>query len=71
MNPAPIQPMLDDMELPLVQVLDTEEDQVWVEHDVPALDGALLQRLSRAPTRIRIEGVMTGANSLEALETLL
>jgi hypothetical protein len=70
MNPAPIRPMLDDMELPLVQVLHTEEDQVWVEHGVPALDGALLQRLRRAPTRMRVEGVMADANSLKELETL-
>jgi len=70
MNPAPIRPMLDDLELPLVQVLHTEEDQVWVEHGVPALPGALLQRLNRAPTRVHIEGVMAGDTALESMEAL-
>jgi hypothetical protein len=70
MNPAPIRPMLDDLELPLVQVLHTEEDQVWVEHGVPALDGSLFQRLSRAPTRVRVEGVMAGDDALDNLEKL-
>ncbi len=70
MNPDPIRPMLDDFELPLVQILHTEEDQVWVEHGVPALEGSHFQRLGRAPTRIRIEGIMAGADSLEKLEAL-
>jgi hypothetical protein len=62
--------MLDDLELPLVQSLRTEEDQVWVEHGVPALEGALLQRLARAPTRIDVRGVIAGDQVLETLERL-
>lgn len=70
MNPAPIRPMLDDFELPLVEVLHTEEDQVWVEHPVPALEGSLFQHLGRAPVRVCIKGVMTTPDSLEKVERL-
>ena len=62
--------MLDDFELPLVQVLHTDEDQVWVEHAVPGLEGSLFQRLGRAPARIRIEGALVGDDSLDSLEKL-
>ncbi len=70
MNPTPVRPMLGDLELPLVQILRTEEDQVWVEHGVPALEGSLLQRLGRGPVRVRVEGVMADTASLEDLEAL-
>lgn len=70
MNAAPIRPMLDDMELPLVQVLRTEEDQVWVEQGVPALDGSLFQRLGRAPTHTFVQGVMSGSDAVENVEKL-
>jgi hypothetical protein len=69
-NPAPIHPMLDDLELSLVQVLRTEEDQVWLEHSVAGLQGSLLQRLSREPTSIHLQGVMAGEGVLEKLEKL-
>lgn len=70
MNTAPIRPMLDDFELPLVQTLRTEEDQVWVEHGVPALEGSLFQRLGRAPTRIFVHGAAADDQSLSHLERL-
>ncbi len=70
MNTAPIRPMLDDFELPLVQTLRTEEDQVWVEHGVPALEGSLFQRLGRAPTRIFVQGAAADDQSLSHLERL-
>lgn len=70
MNTAPIRPMLDDFELPLVQSLRTEEDQVWVEHGVPALEGSLFQRLGRAPTRVLIHGAAADDESLAHLERL-
>jgi hypothetical protein len=70
MNDKPVRPMLDDFELPLVQVLHTEEDQIWVEQGIPQLEGSLLQRLGRASTRIHVEGVMADDKSLEQLEKL-
>jgi len=70
MNPKPIHPMLDDIELPLVQVLRTEEDQIWVEQGVPALEGSLLQRLGREGARIYVEGIMADDTSLDELEKL-
>ncbi|MGD2079126.1 MAG: DNA circularization N-terminal domain-containing protein [Chloroflexota bacterium] len=70
MNAAPVRPMIDDFELPLVQLLHTEEDQVWVEHGVPRLEGSLFQHLGRAPTRVRIEGVIADDEALDKLEAL-
>src|SRR5436853_7588189 len=70
MNAAPIRPMLSDMELPLVQVLRTEEDQIWVEHGVPALDGSLLQQLNRAPTQVFVQGMLADDDALKNLERL-
>ena len=70
MNTAPVKPMLDTLELSVVQVLRTEEDQVWVEHGVPALDGSLLQRLNRGPTRVHIEGALLGKTALDDMEAL-
>jgi len=70
MNPTPVRPMLGDIELRLVQKLRTEEDRVWVEHAVPALEGSLVQHLGRGPVRVRVEGVMADTRSLEDLEGL-
>jgi hypothetical protein len=70
MNTAPVRPMLDDFELPLVQLLRTEEGQVWVEHGVPALEGSLFQRLGRQPARIFVHGAMADDESLDKLERL-
>jgi hypothetical protein len=62
--------MLDTLELPLVQVLRAEEDQVWVEHGVPGLEGSYLQHLNRGPTRVCIEGAASGAGAIASLEAI-
>lgn len=66
----PAKPMIDDIELRLVQRIDAEEDQALVQHSVPALDGDFLQRLGRHSTHVRLAGVMTGPSAGEDLETL-
>ncbi len=45
--PEPIKPMLDDLELWLVQRIETEEAQSWVGHAVPGLAGDFTERLNR------------------------
>lgn len=66
----PAKPMIGDIELQLVQEIDTEEDQVLTQHGVPGLEGDFLQRLGRRVTRIRLTGVMSGPEAGEALKNL-
>lgn len=63
-------PMIGEIELELVQKIETDEDQVLVQHSVPALEGDFLQRLGRRASRIKLSGVMTGPESAESLKTL-
>jgi outer membrane protein OmpA-like peptidoglycan-associated protein len=62
--------MLDTFELPLVQIIEGTETEALEEHSVPALEGDFLQDLGRRATRIRLAGVMTGAEAADALKTL-
>jgi hypothetical protein len=66
----PAKPMLDEIELRLVQKIDTEGEQVQAQHGVPALEGDFLQGLGRRATRVTLNGVMTGAEAAEDLKTL-
>jgi hypothetical protein len=67
---SPIKPMLGEIELQLVQKIDTEQDQTLTQHSVPALDGDFLQRLGRRASRITLNGMMTGPESGDQLKTL-
>lgn len=67
---SPVKPMLDDIELRLVQKIDTAAEQVQVQHGVPALEGDFLQGLGRRATRVTLSGVMTGTDAADALKTL-
>ncbi|HEX8651032.1 MAG TPA: OmpA family protein [Pyrinomonadaceae bacterium] len=66
----PIKPMLGDIELQLVQKIETEQDQTLTQHEVPALEGDFLQRQGRRASRLTLEGVMVGPEAGEQLETL-
>lgn len=57
---TPIRPMLDDLELELVQAIEVDGDQVLVSHGIPTLEGDFLQRLGRRGARIKLSGVITG-----------
>ncbi|MGR9052520.1 MAG: peptidoglycan-binding protein [Gammaproteobacteria bacterium] len=63
-------PMLDDIELQLVQRIEAEDGETLARHGVPALEGDFLQDLGRRANRIRLTGVMIGAEVAEALNTL-
>lgn len=67
---SPVKPMLDGIELTLVQKIDAAEEQVQAQHGVPALEGDFLQGLGRRATRVTLSGVMTGAEAAEDLKTL-
>lgn len=63
-------PMLDTFELPLVQSIEGTETEALEQHSVPALEGDFLQDLGRRAARIKLAGVMTGAEAADALKTL-
>ena len=62
--------MLGDLELQQVQRLETEEDQLFVQHRVPGLEGDFLQGLGRRGSRLALTGVLSGAESQEGLKKL-
>jgi hypothetical protein len=63
-------PMLGEVELQLVQKIDTEGDQVLAQHGVPALEGDFFQGLGRRAERLTLDGVLTGPEAGEGLKTL-
>lgn len=67
---APLKPMLGDFELQQVQRIETEGDQLFVQHRVPGLEGDFLQGLGRRGGRIALAGVATGPESREHLKTV-
>lgn len=60
-----MRPMIDDLELPQVQQIETNDLRRLAEHRAPAQDGSLLQDLGRRSTRIALYGVATGPESLD------
>jgi hypothetical protein len=59
-----MRPMLDDLELELVQEIDTYELRTLAEHKPPGMSGSLLQNLGRRPTRLVLWGVVSGPEAL-------
>jgi outer membrane protein OmpA-like peptidoglycan-associated protein len=62
--------MLGDLELQLVQRVDTEQEQILTQHEVPALEGDFLQRQGRRASRLTLEGIITGDDAADRLKTL-
>jgi DNA circularisation protein N-terminus len=60
-----MRPMIDDLELPQVQEIETSDRRRLAEHRAPGQDGSLLQDLGRRSTRIALYGVATGPDSLD------
>lgn len=66
----PNRPVLDDLELPLAQQIDSEHDQVLARTDVPGLEGDFYVSQGRRATRFTLTGVVAGAEAGEGLEQL-
>lgn len=66
----PVKPMLDGVELQLVQKVESDDQEVLAEHGVPALEGDFLQDLGRRVTRLSLTGVITGDEAADGLKTL-
>jgi outer membrane protein OmpA-like peptidoglycan-associated protein len=62
--------LLDDLELPLAQCIDVEDQRALVRHAVPGLDGDLLQEMGRRAARVAVTGVVAGTEAREGLEAL-
>ena len=65
-----MRPMLDDLELPLVQEVSTFDRRMLAELKPPGMDGSLLQNLGRRPTCILLWGVAAGPESRQFVEKL-
>ncbi|WP_407343266.1 peptidoglycan-binding protein [Pengzhenrongella phosphoraccumulans] len=65
-----VRPMLGDLELEQVQLVETDEDQVVVRHPVPALEGDFLQDLGRRGARLSLTGVLTKPDVQDNLKDL-
>lgn len=65
-----MQPMLDELELPQVQEINTYEKRILAEHKPPGMAGSLLQNLGRQPTRLILWGVATGTEAARFVEQL-
>jgi hypothetical protein len=65
-----VRPMVDDVELELVQEITTYDLRNLAEHKPPGMDGSLLQNLGRRPTRLVLWGVATGPDALQTTQKL-
>ena len=65
-----MRPMLDDLELPLVQEVSTFDRRMLAEHKPPGMDGSVVQNLGRRATCILLWGVTHGDESRGFMETL-
>ena len=65
-----MRPMIDDLELPQVQEIRTQDRRALVEHRPPGMDGSLLQNLGRGPTRLALLGVASGPDARAFVEQL-
>jgi len=55
-----MRPMLDDLPLPQVQEISTNEQRALAEHKPPSMAGSLLQNMGRRPTHLTLWGVASG-----------
>lgn len=58
-----MRPILDDLELPLVQEMTTYDRRMLAEMKPPGFDGSVLQNLGLRPGRIVLWGVSAGADA--------
>ncbi len=65
-----MRPMLGELELPQVQVIDTSEKRAWVEHQPPGMEGSWFQNMGRNPTDFLLHGIATGTDAFAFVEKL-
>lgn len=65
-----MRPMIDELELPQVQEINTLDRRALAEHKPPGMQGSLLQNLGRRPTSLVLGGVATGAQARQFIDDL-
>jgi hypothetical protein len=65
-----MRPMIDELELPQVQEINTLDRRALAEHKPPGMQGSLLQNLGRRPTSLVLGGVATGAQARRLIDDL-
>ena len=65
-----MRPMLDDLELPNVQEINTRDKRSLAEHKPPGMEGSQHQDLGRRPTGVVLCGVATGSEAQQFVEQL-
>lgn len=65
-----MRPMIDDLELPQVQVIDSRDHRDLVEHLPPGSEGSLLQDLGREATWVALRGLASGVEARRVVERL-
>jgi len=67
-----MKPIIDDIELPLIQEIATHDRRDLAEHKPPGMDGSLLQNLGRRPARLALWGVTAadGTHGSEARDAV-
>jgi hypothetical protein len=65
-----LKPMLSDLELEMVEEVESDQDRVLAHHPVPALEGDFLQELGRRATTITLTGVLAGEEVADELKRL-
>src|SRR5207247_2560891 len=62
--------MLEDLELPQVQQIVTQDRRALAEHKPPGMDGSLLQNLGRNATLLVLRGVASGPDAATFVQKL-
>lgn len=65
-----MQPMLDDLALPQVQVIRTYDKRMLAEHRAIGMDGSYLQNMGRKPACLMLAGIASGPDALAFVEQL-
>ncbi|MCW2702686.1 MAG: hypothetical protein JWQ37_681 [Blastococcus sp.] len=65
-----VKPMLGDLELPLVDEIESDQDRVLQQHPVPGLDGDFTTDLGRRNTTITLSGAVAGEQAAAGLKSL-
>lgn len=65
-----MRPMIDELELPQVQEINTLDRRALAEHKPPGMQGSLLQNLGRKPTSLVLGGVATGPQARGFIDDL-
>ncbi len=65
-----LRPMLDDIELQQVQIIESDQDQALAQHRIPRLEGDFFQHLGRHAGSFCLHAVLTGPEARQGVEAL-